>query len=114
MKSLLFLRIKIDKSVWFGRAVQQMIYGYIVQQFDEDAPFPPMAARKLFPVFAQALRYAQGLAEDYQQNREEEIEGPFEVYRPSKQSVDISGFGVVFRSRDVYIWIEAILGAEEN
>jgi hypothetical protein len=91
-----------------------MIHGYIVQQFDEDAPFPPMSARRLFPVFAQALRHAQGLAEEYQMNREEHMEGPFEAYRPSKQSVDISGFGVVFRSRDVHIWIEAIIGAEEN
>jgi hypothetical protein len=91
-----------------------MIHGYIVQQFNEDAPFPPMSARRLFPVFAQALRYGHSLAEEYQENREEEVEGPFEIYRPSKQSVDISGFGLVFRSRDIHIWIEAVLGANEN
>ena len=86
-----------------------MIHGYIVQQFNEDAPFPPMSAKKLFPVFAQALRHAQVMADEFTENREEEIEGPFEVYRPTKQAVDILGFAVVFRSRDIHIWIEAIV-----
>lgn len=84
------------------------IVGYIVQYFDEDAHSPMRGGKILFKVFAQALRYAEETYQSYMQERQEDIEGPFEVFRPTKKDTDLATSSLVFRSRDIWIWIECI------
>lgn len=82
--------------------------GYIVQYFDEDAISPMRGGKIMFKVFAQALRYAEETYQTYMHERQEHIEGPFEIFHPTKKDTDSTSSSLVFRSRDIWIWIECI------
>ena len=84
------------------------ILGYIIQFFDEEATIPCMNHKRLFKHFSKALESAEEMYRDYILANNEEFLGPYEIIKPTKKEVDIAGSSVIFRSRDVYIWIECI------
>lgn len=85
------------------------IVGYIIQRLDEELILPPLGAKHLFLTFSEAIEHARSLYESYMEGCEEGLEGPFEIYKPTKQTVDLAGGALVFRSRDIHIWIDCIL-----
>jgi hypothetical protein len=84
------------------------IVGYIIQILDEEQLLPPMGMKHLFVTFKDAIEHGQALYQSYMESRCEEYEGPFEVYKPTKGDVDIAGGALIFRSRDIHIWIDGI------
>ena len=84
------------------------LVGYIVQSLDDDILTPPIGSKHLFITFSEAIQHAKALYESYMERCEEGIEGPFEIYKPTKQQVDFAGGQLIFRSRDIHIWIDVI------
>jgi hypothetical protein len=84
------------------------IVGYIIQTLDEELILPPYGAKHLFLTFTEAVEHAKALYESYMEKCEEGLEGPFEIYKPTKKDVDIAGGALLFRSRDIHIWIDCI------
>lgn len=85
------------------------ILGYIVQSLDENILAPPIQARRLFTHFSEAIQHAKELYGHYMEDHTDEIAGPFEVYSPTKKHIDFAGGALVFRSRDLHIWIDCII-----
>lgn len=84
------------------------ILGYIVQSLDENIIMPPIQARHMFLHFSEALQHAKEVYSSYMEEHTDEDAGPFELYSPTKQHVDFAGGGLVFRSRDLHVWIDCI------
>lgn len=85
------------------------IVGYIIQTLDEEKLLPPFGAKHLFLTYKEAREHAQSLYESYMESCSDGLEGPFEIYKPTKEQVDLAGGAILFRSRDIHIWIDCIL-----
>lgn len=83
--------------------------GFIVQRFHEDDSHPLGGAKQLFSTFEEAFIAAKEMASDYIFDRQEDIEGPFELFSPTEEETLIKGSTLVFRSRDIWIWLDVIL-----
>lgn len=85
------------------------VLGYIVQYSDDEAYTPYHGAVKLHRKFQNAMENAQEIVRSYLEARDEEHEGPFESYKPTKQNCDSAGSVIVFRSRQFILWIDCIV-----
>ena len=89
--------------------MQSHILGYIVQKFDEEMLSPPIGAKILFTRFSDAIAHAKEIYQNYLGQFEDVDIGPFEFYSPKKEHVDLGGGAMVFRSRDIQVWIDAVI-----
>lgn len=87
----------------------ERICGYIVQSFHEDSNLPLTGPKRLIQNFETAFEAARDMAREYIMNRQEEIEGPFEMFSPTEEEIEVKGSCLIFRSRDIWIWLDAIL-----
>jgi hypothetical protein len=85
------------------------ILGYIVQYFHEDTFMPETGYKHLFKTYQHALDYAKTRVQDYTNQYQMALNGPYEYHSPTKKQTDEGGFAVVFRNSEVQIWIEVIV-----
>ena len=85
------------------------ILGYVVQFFHEESFLPETGFKHLYKNFSQALEGARGRAQDYCNQFQEGLAGPFELLSPTKKDADSNGHVMVFRNAEVQIWIEVIV-----
>lgn len=82
--------------------------GYIIQYFDDEKFTPQQGGKILYRKWEDVIRAATEMAESFQKDREEEIEGPFCLQTVEKDLTHLSGSSIFFTSRDVTIWIEVV------
>ena len=84
---------------------------YIVCHFDIDEPEPPIRGGvKLWSSFDDAYISAKSLAENWMNDREINIEGPFNFFTKDLSSCQKKGYCRIFESRDFFVWIEYARG----
>ena len=84
------------------------ILGYIVQYFDEDSLTPNGPGKRLFTKFEDANQHAKELIMDWYTSNSSTFDGPVERYDITKAMVDNQHSALVFRSAQVFIWIEIV------
>lgn len=82
--------------------------GYIVQYLDEDSLIPNGPGKRLFQEFEEALDYAHELIHKWHETNTPQSDGPIEYSKITKEMIDAQYSAMVFRSRDVFIWIEIV------
>ena len=85
------------------------ILGYIVQHSNEDDYVVYHGFMKLFRHFSDALEHASDLGRGFLENFNPEIQGPFQMRKPTKKDCDTSGSVVVFESREYIVWIDCVV-----
>lgn len=84
------------------------ILGYIVQYLDEESLTPNGPGKRLFTDFQEALNHAHELIHTWHETNTPQSDGPIEYNKTTKQMVDAQHSALVFRSREVFIWIEIV------
>ena len=84
------------------------ILGYIVQYFDEDSLTPNGPGKRLFTEFETAHQHAKDLIMDWYTSNSPSLDGPVERYDVTKIMVEAQHSALVFRSAQVFIWIEIV------
>lgn len=85
------------------------ILGYVIQYFNEENFLPETGFKYIYKNFNQALEGARTRAQDYCNQYQEGLPGPFELLSPTKKQADSDGHVMVFRNAEVQIWIEVII-----
>ena len=84
------------------------ILGYIVQYFDEDSLTPNGPGKRLFTKFDEAYEHAKELVMDWYASNNPSLDGPVEMHTVTKVMVESQHSAMVFRSADVFIWMEIV------
>lgn len=82
--------------------------GYILQYLDEDSLVPNGPGKRLYVEFEEILNDAHELIQKWYETNTEVNDGPIEYQRVTKQMVDAQHSALIFRSREVFIWIEIV------
>lgn len=98
-----------DIKMKYVRIVDMAILGYIVQYSNEEDYTVYHGFKKLFTVYSEALDHAQEFYRAYLGTMEEHHDGPFLSHKPSKKDADNQGSVVVFESRQLIVWIDAVI-----
>jgi hypothetical protein len=85
------------------------ILGYIVQYSNEDDYTVYHGFVKLHRTFSSALDHAKDTYRGYLEQMDEAYDGPYETYSPSKKECDERGSVVIFRSREMVVWIDCVI-----
>lgn len=84
------------------------LLGYIVQYFDEDSLTPNGPGKRLFTDFDSAYQHAKDLVMDWYTSNSPKFDGPVERYDITKTIVESQHSALVFRSAQVFIWLEIV------
>ncbi len=87
---------------------QMKVLGYILQYLDEESLIPNGPGKRLYTDFDEILNDAQELIQKWYESNTEQGDGPVEYNKLTKAIVDAQHSAMVFRSRDVLIWIEIV------
>ncbi len=82
--------------------------GYIVQYLDEAYLNPNGSGKRLFREFDEAHNHAREIMLKWYETNTEKSDGPVEINRVTKQMVDDCLSVLLFRSAEVFIWIEIV------
>ncbi len=85
------------------------ILGYIVQYSNEEDYTVYHGFKKLFTVYSEALENANEIYRGFLETMDEQFDGPFLTHKPTKKECDNQGSVVVFESRDLIVWIDAVV-----
>ncbi len=85
------------------------ILGYIVQYFNEEDFTVYHGFVKMHRTFSSALEQAKDTYRGYLEQMNEEYDGPYETFTPTKKDCDDRGSVVVFRSSEMIVWIDAVV-----
>ena len=92
------------------RRIDEMaVLGYIVQYSNEEDYTVYHGFVKLHRTFTSALEQAKDIYRGYLENNQEQFDEPFEVCKPTKKQCDDAGSVIVFRSRDMIVWIDCVI-----
>lgn len=84
------------------------IIGYILQYFDEESLIPNGPGKRLYTEFEEVLNDAHELIQKWHETNTELSDGPIEYQNITKAMVDAQHSVLMFRSREVFIWIEIV------
>jgi hypothetical protein len=84
------------------------ILGYILQYLDEDSLTPNGPGKRLYSDFQEVLYDAHELIQKWYETNTETNDGPIEYQSITRQMVENQSSVLLFRSRDVFIWIEIV------
>lgn len=84
------------------------VIGYILQYLDEDSLCPNGPGKRLYTDFDEVLNDAHELIQKWYETNTEQIDGPVEYTKVTKQMVDAQHSALIFRSREVFVWIEIV------
>jgi hypothetical protein len=82
--------------------------GYILQYFDEESLIPNGPGKRLYTDFDQVLNDAHELIQKWYEINTDANDGPVEYQKVTQAMVDAQQSVLMFRSRDVFIWIEIV------
>lgn len=82
--------------------------GYIIQEGNVEIIEPIMNSYRLYTSLYDALEAAQEKCDAFTENRDEDVEGPYEYFTVSTAILEASGCVLYFKSRDHRIWISCI------
>lgn len=84
------------------------ILGYILQYLDEESITPTGPGKRLYTDFEEIVYDAHELINLWYTKNTEEHDGPVEYNTITKEMVEAQSSGLLFRSREVFIWIELV------
>lgn len=84
------------------------VLGYILQYFDEESLIPNGPGKRLYTDFEEILNDAHELIQRWYELNTPQNDGPVEYQKVTKAMVDAQHSVLMFRSRDVFIWIEIL------
>ncbi len=84
------------------------VLGYILQYLDEDSLTPNGPGKRLYTDFDEILNDAHELIQKWYETNTEQGDGPVEYTKLTKEIVDAQHSALLFRSREVFIWIEIV------
>ena len=84
------------------------VLGYILQYLDEESLTPNGPGKRLYTDFDEILNDAHELIHKWYETNTEQNDGPVEYYKITKEMVDVQQSVLVFRSREVFVWIEIV------
>ena len=82
--------------------------GYILQYLDEESLTPNGPGKRLYTDFDEILSDAHELIAKWYETNTEKNDGPVEYQKTTKEMVDAQSSALLFRSREVFIWIEIV------
>jgi hypothetical protein len=82
--------------------------GYILQYLDEESLSPNGPGKRLYTNFDEIMNDAHELIEKWYETNTPQNDGPIEYQKVTKEMVDAQSSVLVFRSREVFIWIEIV------
>lgn len=82
--------------------------GYILQYLDEQSLVPNGPGKRLYFDFQEVLNDAHEIIQKWYETNTEENDGPIEYQTVTKQMVDSQNSALLFRSREVFVWIEIV------
>lgn len=84
------------------------IIGYILQYLDEDSLTPNGPGKRLYTDFSEVLNDAHELIQTWYEHNSEANDGPVEYYKITEEMMQAQHSALLFRSREVFIWIEIV------
>jgi hypothetical protein len=84
------------------------ILGYILQYLDEESLIPYGPGKRLYTDFEEVLNDTHELIHKWYELNTPLNDGPIEYQKVTKAMVDAQHSALVFRSREVFIWIEIV------
>lgn len=86
-----------------------VVLGYIVQYSNEEEYTVYHGFKKLFRVYSEAFENASEFYRGYLETNNEVYDGPFLSHKPTKKDCDNQGSVVIFESRQLIVWIDAVV-----
>jgi hypothetical protein len=84
------------------------ILGYILQYLDEESLTPNGPGKRLYSDFEEVLKDGHELIQKWYETNTEINDGPIEYQTVTQQLVENQSSVLLFRSREVFIWIEIV------
>ena len=84
------------------------IVGYILQYLDEESLIPNGPGKRIYTDFEEIMNDAHELIQKLYEMNTPQSDGPVEYQKVTKEMVDAQHSALVFRSREVFIWIEIV------
>jgi hypothetical protein len=84
--------------------------GYILQYLDEESLTPNGPGKRLYTQFEEIINDAHELIQKWYETNTPQGDGPIEYHTVTKSMIDAQQSVLLFRSRDVFIWIEIVYG----
>lgn len=84
------------------------VLGYILQYLDEDSLTPNGPGKRLYTDFTEILNDAHEVVQKWYEMNNPQLDGPVEYQKVTKEMVENQHSALVFRSREVFLWIEIV------
>lgn len=87
---------------------EMKVLGYILQYLDEESLIPNGPGKRLYTDFDEIINDAHELVVKWYEVNTEQGDGPVEYHKLTKDMLHARHSAILFRSRDVLIWIEIV------